>query len=369
MIFRKKSDKNNIPKRVAIVGSQGVPAKYGGFESLVENIIRRNKTSKIKYTVFCSAPDMGTSLSIYKNAVLKYVRLRAHGIMSVPYDIISMIKAARHHDTILMLGVSGGVFVPILKLFSTRRIIVNIDGLEHNRDKWNNNTLARKYLKFSLGACIKWADEIVSDNRGIQNYVLSHYGRNPKLIAYGGDHAIRHINNSRQTAILNFYGLIPQGYDLAICRIEPENNVDLTLQAAEKSNRPLVFIGNWNNSDYSLALYKKYRHIEGFHLIQATYDLDILYAIRNNARYYIHGHRAGGTNPSLVEAMFFGMPILSFDVIYNRETTEGKAYYFKDVDTLADLLATDGLDGRPMIEIAHREYVWKTIARQYEDIY
>lgn len=364
--MRKSPNNQDETKRVAIIGSQGVPPKYGGFETLVDNIIS-NKSPNVEYTIFCSAPDMDTALSYYKGCRLKYVPIRAHGIMSVPYDIISMIHAIRGYDAILVLGVSGCVFLPAMRLLSGARIIVNIDGLEHKRDKWDS--MAKRFLKFSLDSCMKWAHEIVSDNKGIYDFVKDVYKREARLIAYGGDHAIRDVNRKRQSAMLEFHGLSECEYDLSICRIEPENNCEMTLEAYAGSGHHLAFVGNWNHSDYSRDLYDRFKNEPGIHLLKSIYDLDALYALRNNARRYVHGHRAGGTNPSLVEAMFFGKPIMAFDVIYNRETTQNKAYYYSDTKSLRALLDSKELQGSATREIARSQYVWELIARQYEELY
>ena len=103
--------------------------------------------------------------------------------------------------------------------------------------------------------------------------------------------------------------------------------------------------------------------------MNSEYNLDRLYALRVNCAWYIHGHSAGGTNPSLVEAMFFGRPILCFDVVYNRETTQGQAYYWKNPQELQSLLERNDLDGNVMKDIAKKEYMWKHIAEQYESLY
>jgi glycosyltransferase involved in cell wall biosynthesis len=131
---------------------------------------------------------------------------------------------------------------------------------------------------------------------------------------------------------------------------------------------PAVMVGNWNHSDYSRDLYNRNKHRADVRMLKAIYDLDILYALRCNARIYVHGHRAGGTNPSLVEAMFSERPIVAFDVVYNRETTQGKAYYYSDAATLRALVARDDLDGSETTATARREYIWKDIARQYEEM-
>lgn len=353
-------------KQVAIVGCQGIPANYGGFESMVENIVGENASADVHYTVFCSGIDMPERLHEYKGCTLKYVNVKANGMLSVLYDVCCMMHTFRGYDTILVLGVSGCMFLPILKLFSKNRLVVNIDGLEHKRDKWG--WFARWILRSSEWMAVKFADVIIADNKGIQDYVTETYGKPSQLIAYGGDHAIRTIDPQKRDKILSDYGLLGMSYAVCVCRIEPENNCHISLEAFLKSDKHIVFIGNWNHSEYSKKLKRQYASHPNIHLLDAIYDLDILYVLRSNASIYVHGHSAGGTNPSLVEAMFFGMPIVAYDCTYNRATTQNKAYYFKDVQGLQDVLNQD-LDGSAMRSIAEENYIWEKVAKQYEQTY
>ena len=355
-------------RRVAIVGTQGVPAQYGGFETLVENLIGEFKSHKVEYTVFCSGKDYKTKMKTYKGARLKYIPLlHANGIQSVLYDIVSLIRCIKEYDTVLLLGVSGGIFIPVLRLFYNKKLIVNIDGREHTRAKWG--FFARTFLKLNEVLAVKYADVIIADNKGIQDYVTEYYHKPSALIAYGGDQALRNVPEDRQTQILRNYGLERNNYALSVCRIEPENNCHITLEAFAGNGQPLLFIGNWNGSAYGIELRNRYGQMSNIIMMDSVYDLDTLYTIRKNCMLYIHGHSAGGTNPSLVEAMFFGHPILAYDVEYNRETTYGAAYYYTTVDELAALCLEENLDGSRMIPIAHRHYLWKTIVRQYEALY
>ena len=356
-------------KNVAIVGTQGVPARYGGFETLVENIIGKNCPLEVQYTVFCSSKDFKKEerLLSYKGAFLKYIPLHANGIQSTLYDIWSLLKVIRGYDVIVILGVSGCIFLPIFRLFCHKRLVINIDGLEHRRAKWGR--FARWFLRLSEAMAVRYADVIVADNKGIQDYVYDVYGKKSALIAYGGDHVKRSVSIERQTEILNSYGVKKKEYSFTVCRIEPENNCHITLEAFAKSGDTLIFIGNWNKSLYGQELKQKYKDVGNIHLIDPVYDLDILYALRSNCRFYIHGHSAGGTNPSLVEAMFFHCPILAYDVVYNRETTENKAFYFRNAEQLFSLLKDDTLplaeSANNMSEIACRRYLWEIISRQY----
>lgn len=358
-------------KKISVIGTVGVPANYGGFESLVENIIGENTSPDILYTIYCSSKNYTKKLESYKGAKLKYIPLDANGVQSIVYDIISLIKATKNSDTIVILGVSGCIFLPIYRLFSKKRLVINIDGLEHKREKWGK--WAKRFLKFSEKMAVKYANVIITDNKGIQDYVKKEYSKDSVLIAYGGDHVLQNIPDNECISILSKYKIEKNNYYFSVCRIEPENNVHITLEAFDKSGDKIIFVGNWNRSIYGQELFDKYKNRKNIVLLNPIYDLKTLYALRKNCKAYIHGHSAGGTNPSLVEAMFFNIPIIAYDVVYNRETTENKALYFSDSESLIyslkqnDLLMKQCADD--MFDIANRRYKWNIIAKQYEELY
>ncbi|WP_102385325.1 DUF1972 domain-containing protein [Vibrio cyclitrophicus] len=346
-----------MKKNIAVVGTVGLPACYGGFESLVENLVRC-KSENIQYEVFCSKNSYEEQPVEFEGAKLIYLPLNANGIQSIPYDILSLIKCLKSKpDVVLILGVSGCLFLPIFRALSKTRIITNIDGLEWKRDKWGK--LARKFLKFSESIAVRYSDVIIADNQAIGDYVIQEYSKCNQIIAYGGDHALRNVVVEPSS----------DSYSLGLCRIEPENNVEMILQAYSKTNEKLKFVGNWNKSAYGLKLkeiYSKYSNIE---LLEPIYDLDNLYQLRSNAKYYLHGHSAGGTNPSLVEMMHFGIPIFAFDCNFNRYSTEDMASYFDDVEGLIEFITTASSfteNGDAMREIANRRYTWKSITNSYE---
>lgn len=358
-------------KKVAVIGIVGIPAKYGGFETLVDNIIGYN-SGDIEYTVYCSTKNYPVSerLNTSKGAKLKYIGLKANGVQSIFYDIISICKSVRRFDVLLILGVSGCIILPFLRIFSNKRVIVNIDGLEHKRDKWGKHV--RRFLKFSEKQAVLHADVIISDNKAIQDYVREEYGRHSELIAYGGDHVLGEYELD-SNEILKQYSLEKNNYSLALCRVEPENNVRMILDAFVDSNQKIVFVGNWNRSEYGRKLREKYSIYPNMYLLDSIYDLQTLGVLRSGCKYYIHGHSAGGTNPSLVEAMFFGKPIFCYDVIYNRETTQNKGLYFSSALQLQQQLnepASIYLPyGKCMQEIAMKWYCWSTVAQQYESLF
>ena len=354
--------------KIAILGTVGVPGRYGGFETLAENLARyHNGTGQhAALTVWCSAKDNAELPVRFENAYLRYVGLRANGVQSIPYDVVSLWQAVRSgHDSILLLGVSGALALPLIRLISRARIITNIDGIEWKREKWTG--IARLVLRTSEWAAVRYSHEVVADNQAIADHVRDAYDSSCHVIAYGGDHALHEAGGTS----------IPEGlpdrYALALCRIEPENNVHIILEALDGLGMPLVFVGNWDNSDYGCELKARYSESSNLFLLDPIYDPGALYAVRARASVYLHGHSAGGTNPSLVEMMHFGIPILAHGCAFNRHSTEGKARYFQYAAELAEQLRNldpedAGQIGDNMREIAQRRYTWDQIGKAYFDL-
>lgn len=347
-----------LKKNISIIGVVGVPSSYGGFETLVENIIGDEYHN---ISVYCSAIHYPKSerKCLYKKAKLIYLPLKANGFSSILYDAISLFHAVfTRANVVLMLGVSGCIFLPLVRIFSSVKIITNIDGLEWRRDKWN--WFAKRFLKFSEKMAVRFSDVIISDNQAIADYVVKEYGINSEVIAYGGDHALLNHNIGSDG-----------GYALALCRIEPENNVVMILEAFSKSKFPLKFIGNWSNSHFGRSLKVKYSKFENIDIIDSVYDIKVLAKLRNECSFYVHGHSAGGTNPSLVEMMHFAKPIYCFDCSYNRATTENNGKYFSDVDSLYSLINETVLSemGLNMQKIAKKRYTWEEVRKQYFNLF
>jgi len=356
-------------KKISIVGTVGLPAQYGGWETLVSNLTM-HLNQEFDLTVFCSGTKYDDRLSEYNGARLEYINLSANGIQSIPYDIISIYKSLKFSDTILILGVSGCIFLPFVKLFGKSKIVVNIDGLEWKRGKWGR--FAKWFLRLSENIAVKFADLVITDNKAIQEYVLKEYKVNSELIAYGGDHANRESIKDGNEAHYEFFS---DKYAFKVCRIEPENNLNIILEAFSLySSIPVVIVGNWSNSVYGIKLKNQYQVFSNIYLLDPIYNQTDIDTLRSNCFVYIHGHSAGGTNPSLVEAMFLGLPIIAFDVSYNRETTSNQSMYFKDKQQLINTLENLNEAGLKdiscrMKSIADKEYTWRIIADKYASIF
>jgi glycosyltransferase involved in cell wall biosynthesis len=358
---------------VAVIGTVGVPASYGGFETLAEHLAE-NLGGKYDLHIYCSGRKYARKdrVATYKNSRLHYIPLDANGVQSIPYDTWSILHALFYADVLLILGVPGAWLLPFVRWFTNKRIIISIDGIEWKRDKWN--ILARWYLFWAEGLAVKYSHIDISDNEAIQDYTAMRYGSLSRIIEYGADHTIsaEKSASTKRAVDSNEYPFMAHPYAFKVCRIEPENNVHLVLGAfARMEKYRLVMVGNWDNSEYGRDLKARYANVPNITILDPIYDQKKLDLIRSQAVVYIHGHSAGGTNPSLVEAMYLGLPIIAFGVSYNRVTTEGKALYFQSEEELMNIISNSSLSdirrlGQVMGEVASRRYTWKNIAHKYE---
>jgi glycosyltransferase involved in cell wall biosynthesis len=354
-------------KKVAIIGTVGLPACYGGFETLTAYLVK-HLHQEHDLTVYCSGKKYSKAerRSHYESAKLVYLPFEANGAQSIIYDCLSILHAVLFADVLLILGVPGGILLPFVKWFTNKKIIISIDGIEWRRDKWNR--YAKWFLRWSESLAVRFSHADISDNDAIQNYTARAYSTRSRVIEYGGDHARK---QSITDAAREKYPFLAQPYAFKVCRIEPENNVHLVLGAfAELPSYPFVLVGNWNNSAYGRQLRQEFGQCPNLHLLDPIYDQTQLDILRSNCHVYVHGHSAGGTNPSLVEAMCLGLPVLAFDVSFNKATTEHKAVYFSDKAELKKHIAETRIRtwkalGQEMQAIADRRYNWAVIAKKY----
>jgi glycosyltransferase involved in cell wall biosynthesis len=256
--------------------------------------------------------------------------------------------------------------LPFVKFFTNKKIIISIDGIEWKRDKWS--LFAKLYLCWAEKMAIRFSHIDISDNESIQDYTALRYETLSRVIEYGADHTLQ-VRPKYEDFIK--YPFLKLDYAVKVCRIEPENNVHIVLEAFKKlPHSNLVIVGNWDNSTYGKKLKEIYNKVPNITIFDPVYNQRVIDLIRGNAAIYIHGHSAGGTNPSLVEAMYLGLPIISFNVSYNKTTTENKALYFSNTAQLIQQLQTIteaemNTISKEMKSIALRRYTWEKIANQY----
>ena len=349
-------------RQVAIVGANGVPASYGGWDQLLESFSKVDRDDLL-FRIYCTHKTNTNAGSLYNKAIVEVIKLDANGWQSIPYDIVSLYRAYRSCDIVIMLGTSGGIALPIFKMLG-QKVILNIDGAEWKRGKWN--IFVKAFLKFSEYCGIKGASLVVSDNEQISKYVRSSYSIDPLTIAYGADHIL--FDESMEE--YKKYNLEKQNYAFKVCRIVPENNLDLILNAFSKTATKFVLVGNFNTSKYGLGLRERYTAFPNLILLDPIYDQATLNSLRGNAALYVHGHSVGGTNPSLIEAMFLGLNILSYDVSFNRITSDECAHFYNSEEDLCELITLFERNqlknlGAKAQQVAKERYTWANIMDCY----
>ena len=361
--------KNKIKESIYIVGTNGLPVRYGGWDMLLHHLTL-SLSEDYEIYVYTSKFEALKEIKVHNGATIKLFPLKANGLQSIFYDFFTMLDSSiRGADHILVLGVSGGFFFPLFRFFKSS-IILNPDGAEWKRSKFNG--IVKLFLRLSEKLGVSYADKVISDNAIIANDIMSQYGIRSSIVEYGGDHVGAFPLRSET---IDVYGLEDKEYAFKVCRIVPENNIEIILEAFSKTQYKLVIIGNWNNSQFGINIRKRFSGYSNLKLLDPIYDQQSLDELRSNCKLYIHGHSVGGTNPSLVEAMHLALPCLVYDVNYNRETTEDCAEYFSSEKDLYKIierlwendkgLRSMGLD---LQEIARRRYCWEDIVKKYRHV-
>jgi glycosyltransferase involved in cell wall biosynthesis len=350
--------------KIGIVGTVGVPSRYGGFETLAEQLARRIKPSQAVLIVYCQRSAYPEVLSLSDRCFASHRRVfvpfKANGPASMFHDALAMIHAALfvRVDVMLVLGYSGGWALPLVKLLRPKmRIVTNIDGMEWRRNKFDS--LAKKVLRFLEWTAVRFSHFVIADNQGIAQIARDIYAIDPVLIAYGGDHTIPEYENKSRLNCGSYY--------LSIARIEPENNCHVILAACEATGSPLIFVGNWDASEYGRRLKRLYSRSQTVKLLDPIYDQSELLPLRKQSIGYIHGHSVGGTNPSLVEALFHNDRVLAFDCPFNRFTLMNNGAYFCNIDSLTQLLSQGGagkIKQRDLL-VLRDNYCWDNVVKSY----
>lgn len=349
-----------------IVGIVGLPGQYGGFETLVDNLIESDELVSNGVVVYCEDAVVKETGPKYKGVTLRPLRWKANGWQSIVYDAHGMIIASLRGADVLILGASAAFILPFLRLmFPRSRFFVNMAGLEWKRSKWGR--IAKLVIKLNEWASARFAHKLIADNEGLVEYVKKRYDVDAVYIAYGGD---QYLNQKEDLEVFAEWNLPAGQFDFAMARAQSDNNHELILGAYQQSGETLVFVSNWDSSQFGKEMRTKYAGIPNLHLIGPIYDLAKVKAIQVRARLYVHGHSAGGTNPALVEAMWAGLPTFAFDVSFNRHTTDQMARYFASSAELVKLLGAFDEEwakvcGKTLKAVAQRKFRWSDVRIGY----
>ncbi|MGL4849565.1 MAG: beta 1-4 rhamnosyltransferase Cps2T [Clostridium sp.] len=381
-------------KHIFIIGSKGIPAKYGGFETFVDELTKNKKNEKIKYHVACMATDYDEF--IYNEARCFNIKVANIGpAKAVYYDLIAIKKSIEYieHNKIEspIIYILACRIGPFIKYFKDKiealggKMYVNPDGHEWKRAKWN--CLIRKYWKVSERYMVKNADLLICDSKNIEKYIKEdylEYKPQTKYIAYGAEVIKSKLRDSDETVLQWFKekNVEKNEYYLIVGRFVPENNYELMIREfmKSKSKKDLVIITNVEENKFFNELKEttKFYNDERIKFVGTVYEQELLKKIRENAYGYIHGHEVGGTNPSLLEALATTKINLLLAVGFNEEVGEDGAIYFsKEEGNLAKVIDSTDEIALEIIEqienkaknIIKNRYSWEFIVDEYETLF
>jgi hypothetical protein len=352
-------------RKVAIIGSHGLYANYGGWDQLVKNLAERNSDSELHYLVFNSKEAPKVFPNLPPRVVVKHINLKASGFEGLFYDFWTIVICYFKVDTILFLGVQGIPLIPILKLFKNTTIISNVGGLEWERPKFSY--WAKLYLKFCFHLSFLISKNVILDNEHYLNFAPNSKKHKAVIIPYGGE-----IDTSLEitNALSEKYPFLGEAYYLSISRALEDNFIDKICDTFSRTKEKLVLISNFSSSAYGNEVFEKFSNIRNIVLINGLYQKNELDLVRRKCKAYIHTHTLCGTAPSLVEMIISKRPIISIDVPQNRFTLDNAGVYFKSYDELKKILESDVDFNQvlPKIELAAK-YNWQTIVNSYQDLY
>ena len=358
--------------KIALIGTRGVPANYGGFETCVEELGKRLVARGHEVTVYCRTSYYSERPATYLGMKLVYLpNLQKKSLDTLSHSFLSVLHAARQSFDVLMVFNAANSPTLLLPRLLGAKIAINTDGLEWKRGKWG--PVARTYYKLSEWLSTRLANRIVADSAGIRDYYAQTYGVQSSNIAYGAP-----VNKSLKPELLDQLGLRPGEYFLQITRFEPENNPLLTIEAFRKlqTGKKLVLVGGVPYpGDYSRAIAAQADHsviLPGF-----IYDKDLLNELWCNCYAYVHGNEVGGTNPALLQTMGSGCFTIAVDVPFSHDVLRDCGiYYRRDAEHLASQMrwALDNAgelapyQARAVQRITE-EYTWDKVTDGYEELF
>ena len=354
--------------KIAIIGTRGIPNRYGGFEQAAQFIA----TGLVK---------KGHEVTVYNSHLHPYKENNWEGVTIIRcrdaenwlgsfgqfiYDL-NCIRHARkkQFDVWLFFGYTSSSIWK--NLYSNKAVIIsNMDGLEWKRSKYSKPV--QRFLLYAEKLAVKHSDACIADSIAIQDYLQNKYPINTEYIPYGAE-----INDNTNDRLLERFAIIKKKFFLLIARMEPENNIGVILDGFHKarSENKFVIVSNTNNS-YGRKLLNKFKNDDRVIFAGAIFDPILIRTLRSNCAAYFHGHSVGGTNPSLLEAMADKTLIIAHDNPFNKAVLGDDAYYFIDPADIKELIErTDLIEkSKTKIELNFQKinsiYNWEKVTDHYE---
>lgn len=360
------------PASILILGTRGIPAAHGGFETFAERLALFLAERGWSVGVYCQ-DEVPVVTQRFRSEMWRGVELIHTQVSStgpratLEFDWQCIRDASRREAVSLVLGYNSAIYLPYLRLHG-RKILTNMDGIEWKRPKWSPLVRAWFWINEWIAA---WSSHrLIADHPIIADHLATRRPRKAiTMIPYGGD-PIDHAPED----LLSSLGLASGRYLVSIARIEPDNSILTLVKAFSRKRRgmKLVVLGNFSDDN---AYHREVKAAAGDEVIMpgAIYDTAIVQALRHHARGYMHGHTVGGTNPSLVEALWAGNPVIAHDNVYNRWTGGDACVFFSDETScetaIEALISDDALAARlkaAAFERARSEFAWQAILEHYE---
>lgn len=353
---------------IAIIGTRGIPNNHGGFEQFAEHFSVYLAQKGHHVSVY-NSHNHPFQDKVYKGVNILHCydpeyKIGTAGQFVYDFNCI-MDSRQRNFDVILQLGyTSSSIWYWMMP--KKALIITNMDGMEWKRSKYSKKV--RKFLKYAEKLVVKSSDFLISDSKGIQEYIKTKYNKDSEFIAYGAT-----LFTTPDQEILSTYNVKPHDYCVLIARLEPENNIETIVEGYDnsKTDYDLIIFGALN--EYGKSLQKKYKHNQRIRFMGSNYNQEHLNNLRYYSRYYFHGHSVGGTNPSLLEAMASNSLIVANDNVFNKSILETDAIYFENPTDIERILIEDSAFDHKMkfttqnAQKIEKYYTWDTINSTYED--
>ena len=329
--------------KIAIISTRGIPNNYGGFEQFAEYISVGLVNLGHEVTVY--SPHFHS----YKEKSFKGVNIKhiyspeewmGSSIGSFFYDFFSFKDALKKQQFDIIYEAGYTSIIPAYLFFNIKKrkspiIVTNMDGLEHQRSKFNK--WAQKFILWEEKTTTKYSHYLIADNKGIQEYYKKRYRKESELLFYGANIYDDYCEN-----YLEEFKLQSNNYYLVIARLEPENNIETIIQgflhSNKKDEKPLIILGK-TDTPFGKYLVEKYKEINSIRFLGGIYDFNKINSIRYFSSVYFHGHSVGGTNPSLLEAMASSCFIVAHDNIFNKSVLEEDALFFSSSSDVSTILS------------------------------